>query len=310
MEISDLHIFRSVVHAGGVTRAAEQLHRVQSNVTTRIRQLEQDLGVDLFIREGKRLHLSPAGTLLIDYAERLLTLAQEARDAVHDARPRGLLRLGAMESTASIRLPAPLSAYHQRYPEVKLELRTGNTRGLATELLAGEIDAALLAEPIPDAPFEKVPIFDEELAIVAAAGHAPIKSARDAEQSTVLAFEQGCPHRKRLEDWFAMHNDMPDRIIEMSSYHAMLGCAVAGMGIALLPRSVLSTFPEMKYLSVHPLPRGLDRIQVSLVWRKGARSPNVSALADILTTETNSENAKVNGKRRGGKSNGQIKRGA
>jgi DNA-binding transcriptional LysR family regulator len=76
--------FRAVVEAGGVTRAAERLHRVQSNITTRIRQLEEKLGTPLFIREGKRLHLSPAGQVLLDYAQRLLALADEARDAVRD----------------------------------------------------------------------------------------------------------------------------------------------------------------------------------------------------------------------------------
>ncbi len=126
MDLSDLQIFRSVVHAGGITRAAEKLNRVQSNVTTRVRQLEADLGVELFIREGKKLHLSAEGKLLLDYADRLLDLAQEAREAVHDAKPRGLLRLGAMESTASVRLPVPMNEYMPRYPEVTLELRTGD----------------------------------------------------------------------------------------------------------------------------------------------------------------------------------------
>jgi DNA-binding transcriptional LysR family regulator len=86
MELSDLRIFTAVVREGGVTRAAERLHRVQSNVTTRIRQLEDDLGVALFIREGKRLRLAPAGQVLLDYADRLLGLANDARGAVHDAR--------------------------------------------------------------------------------------------------------------------------------------------------------------------------------------------------------------------------------
>ena len=111
MELSDLHVFRTVVEAGGITRAAEKLNRVQSNVTTRIQQLEEQLGVALFIREGKRLHLSPAGKVMLDYAERLLDLAREARESVHDAKPRGLLRFSAPESTASIRLPTPLSEY-------------------------------------------------------------------------------------------------------------------------------------------------------------------------------------------------------
>ena len=244
MDLTDLHIFRSVVHAGGVTRAAEKLNRVQSNVTTRVRQLEADLGVALFIREGKKLHLSAEGKLLLDYADRLLELAQEAREAVHDAKPRGCLRLGAMESTASIRLPVPMNEYLSRYPEVTLELRTGGPRQLATAVREGELDAALVAEPIADAPFEKIPLYDEELVIIAGANHPPIKSPRDLNGRAVLAFEAGCPYRQRLDDWFARSGEMSDRIIEMSSYNAMLGCAVAGMGISLVPRIVLRTFPE------------------------------------------------------------------
>src|SRR5262252_3609660 len=151
MDLGDLQIFRSVVHAGGVTRAAERLNRVQSNVTTRVRQLEAELGVDLFIREGKRLTLSPAGQLLLDYADRLLDLAQEAREALHDDAPRGLLRLGAMESIASVRLPVPMNEYLRRYPGVSLELRTGNSYNLAPAVRDGDPDAGLVAEPTPDA---------------------------------------------------------------------------------------------------------------------------------------------------------------
>src|SRR6266852_3088390 len=156
MDLTDLHIFRSVVQAGGVTRAAEKLNRVQSNVTTRVRQLESDLGVELFVREGKRLHLSSEGKLLLDYADRLLDLAEEAREAVHDAEPRGLLRLGTGESTAAMRLPVPMNDYLGRYPDVTLELRTGNTRELAAAVLGGDLDAALISEPIADAPFDQV----------------------------------------------------------------------------------------------------------------------------------------------------------
>src|SRR5215468_2687892 len=174
MDLTDLHIFRSVVQAGGVTRAAERLNRVQSNVTTRVRQLESELGVELFIRNGKKLHLSPAGKLLLDYADRLLDLAEEAREAVHDAKPRGLLRLGTGESTAAMRLPVPMNEYLRRYPDVTLELRTGNTRELAGLVLTGELDAALLSEPVAEAPFEKIPIYEEAMVIVAGPGHPPI----------------------------------------------------------------------------------------------------------------------------------------
>ncbi len=280
MDLSDLQIFRTVVHEGGVTSAAKRLHRVQSNVTTRVRQLEADLGVALFIREGKRLHLAPAGRVLIDYANRLLALADEARFAVQDPRPRGAFRLGAMESTAAVRLPGPLSTYMRDYPAVELTLRTGNPQQLATAVLAGEIDAAFVAEPIADAPFEKAPAFQEDLVLVAAADHPPIGPGE--APPTILAFETGCPHRKRLEDWYAGRGEMPENTIQLGSYHAMLGCAVVGMGVALVPRSVLDTFPERTRLSLHALPPGQDRAETVLVWRKGASSPKIAALLEVL----------------------------
>jgi DNA-binding transcriptional LysR family regulator len=282
MDLSDLRIFTTVVREGGVTRAAEKLNRVQSNVTTRIRQLEQDLGVDLFLREGKRLHLAPAGLLLLGYADRLLTLADEARMSIRDPRPRGLFRLGAMESTAAVRLPRAINEYSRLHPEVTLELRIGNPVVLSAAILAGELDAALVSEPIADAPFEKVPAFEEEPVIVSAAGHPPV-GKKGCFPATMIAFEHGCPYRKRLENWYARHGEMPERTVELGSYHAMLGCVVAGMGIALLPRSVLTTFPESKRLAVHRLPPGENRSSTVLIWRKGAGSPNIAALREILS---------------------------
>ncbi len=281
MDLADLRIFMAVVQSGGVTRAAERLHRVQSNVTTRIQQLEQDLGVSLFIRDGKRLHLAPAGQLLLGYAERLLALADETRSAVQDARPRGVFRLGAMESTAAVRLPGPLAAYHRRYPDVVLELRTGNPQQLASAILAGELDAALAAEPIPETQFARSPAFMEELVVIAPADHPPIGESGQVPQ-TMIAFEHGCPHRARLEQWYTMRGAMPARMIELGSYHAMLGCVAAGMGVALLPRSVLDTFPERRRVSVHKPPAGLNQAMTLLIWRKGAYSPKLEALEQIL----------------------------
>nr|WP_298686639.1 LysR family transcriptional regulator [uncultured Dongia sp.] len=282
MDLTDLAIFRTVVEAGGITRAAEKLHRVQSNITTRIRLLEEDLGTQLFLRQGKKLHVSPAGRILLDYANRLLALAEETRDAVQDHVPRGLLRLGAMESTAAVRLPVPLSLYHRRFPAVSLELQTGNSEQLVSLVLAGALDAALVAEPIATAPFDLLPIYDEELVIAAAARHPSIRAPGSGAPATILAFESGCPHRKRLEDWFARAGHRPARIVEMSSYHAMLGCIAAGMGMALLPRAVLDTFPEKGHVSIHPLPPGYNYARTLLIWRKGLHSPKIAALAKIL----------------------------
>jgi DNA-binding transcriptional LysR family regulator len=281
MDLSDLRIFSAVVREGGVTRASERLHRVQSNVTTRIHQLEEKLGTLLFIREGKRLHLTPSGQVLLSYADRLLALADEARAAIHDPRPRGVFRLGSMESTAAVRLPEPLNQFHQLYPDVVLELRIGTPEKSARAILAGELDAAFVAGPIADALFEKTNAFVEEHVIVSAADR-PLIDKSGGSPRCVLVFENGCPHRKRLEDWYAKRGEMPERTIELGSYHAILGCVSAGMGVALVPRSVLTTFPESKRLAIHRLPRGENRFETMLIWRKGAGSPNIQALQGVL----------------------------
>lgn len=284
MELSDLKIFVAVVREGGITRAAEKLHRVQSNVTTRVRQLEDKLNTKLFDRRGKRLVLTPAGRTLLDYADRLLALASETEAAVQGGRPRGVFRLGSMESTAAVRLPAPLSIYAQKFPDVVLELRTGNPTQLANALLAGEIDAALVAEPIAEARFDSIVAFEEEPVIVTSTEHPPIDREGNVP-GTMIVFEHGCPHRRRLEEWYALRDEMPERTIELGSYHAMLGCVLTGMGAALVPKSVIATFPESRRLRINTLPDGQNRIRTMLIWPRNSRSPKIDGLRRILQEE-------------------------
>lgn len=281
MELSDLRIFVSVVREGGVTRAAERLHRVQSNVTTRIRQLEDRLGTRLFDRRGRRMVLTSAGRTLLDYADRLLALADEAEDAMQSNAPRGLLRIGSMESTAAVRLPAPLSDFSSAHPDVVVEMQTGNPTQLATALLEGKLDAAFVAEPVASAKFDSIPAFDEEIVIVTSAAVDNLNIAGKVPQ-TMIVFENGCPHRKRLEAWYAQRGEVPVRTIELGSYHAMLGCVLTGMGAALLPRSVISTFPEHPRLRITELEEGQRRLQTLMIWPKGARSPKIDALANVI----------------------------
>lgn len=282
MELSDLRIFCQVAQTQSVTRAAAQLHRVPSNVTTRLRQLEEDIGQALFLRERRGMAITPAGQQLLGYAQRLLDLAQEAHEALQDNTPRGRLRLGAMESTAAVRLPAPLAEYHRRYPLVAMELRTGPSHALLTQVLDGDLDAALVADPTPHERLVSAPAFTEELLLVADAGHRKIRSPDDVAQATLLGFGAGCSYRRKLEDWYRAGATGPHRLVELSSYHAILACAVAGMGVALVPRALLELFPQRAGLSCHPLPAALRHSRTCLVWRKGTDTPKVQALAHML----------------------------
>src|ERR671913_1598262 len=130
IDLESLEIFRAVATEGGVIRAAQRLNRVQSNVTTRIKQMEQRLGRSLFRRQGRGLVLSPEGELLLSYAQRLFRLADEAENELRTGKPMGVLRIGSLESTAGSRLAPVLSRYHRLYPAVVVELITGTTGAL------------------------------------------------------------------------------------------------------------------------------------------------------------------------------------
>lgn len=287
MNISDLEIFRAVVESGGINRAAERLHRVPSNVTTRIRQLEDDLGVQLFFRHGNRLKISPAGELLLGYSERILELVTEAHEVLQDSTPRGLLRIGTMNSTAAVRLPTPLAAYHKLFPQVKLEVISGSTKSLTAAVISGELEAALVADPIFDVRLAMAQLFQEELVIIAEADHPAISTPADCADRTMLVFSEGCAFRKRLEEWLSDHNAFPDQIIEIASYHAMLGCVIAGMGIALMPLSVLQSLPAHSQISIHKLPHKWNLSVTYLIWRKENKSARIDAMEKILRTTTN-----------------------
>jgi DNA-binding transcriptional LysR family regulator len=295
MDLAALTIFRAVVRENGVTRAAAKLNRVQSNVTTRIKQLEEQLGTDLFIRDGRRLVLTPAGETLLPYAERLLALADEARQALRANRPSGRLRLGTMESVAASRLPGLLAQYHQNWPEVELELETGTTGKLIERVRECEVDAALVATPLDPSTlgelFETVPVFREELVMLTPRGHRPIREASDIALSTLIAFERGCAYRSYVEKWYMEHGVRASRVLELGSYHAIVACVAAGAGVAIAPRSVLGLLQhDAANIAVYPL-SDLGTIDTLLIWRRGHFSAALDALRQTLLAYGNGGSA-------------------
>jgi DNA-binding transcriptional LysR family regulator len=286
MELSDLEIFRAVVQSGGVIKAASRLHRVPSGVTTRIRQLEDDLGTQLFRRERNRLQVSPAGETLLRYADQMLHLQKEAREALHESSPSGTFRLASMETTAAVRLPIVLSEFHRRYPGVNIELTTGSTQKLLLQVLERTSEAAFVGGQVHHPEVESEGVFQEEVVLIAAKGHPRIRSARDVASCSLLAFAPGCSYRKRAEEWLSLDKLVPLRIIELASYQAILSCAAAGTGIALLPASVLASYLGRKHISVHTLPKEMRHVDTVLIWRSGTRGVKINALLEVLRMGT------------------------
>jgi DNA-binding transcriptional LysR family regulator len=281
MDLDDLHIFRCVVREGGVTRAASRLHRVPSNVTTRIKQFEERLGVTLFRRQGRGLALTDAGRTLLGHAERLLQMADLAEQELRSGTVRGVLKLGSLESAAGARLPPVLSAFHAQYPDVSIELQTGTTTALLRLLERFEVEAAFVSEPFETGGLSSLPAFEEELVLISAKGAPALRRAADMGGQTLLAFPHGCSYRRRLVEWMAEGGASPGRILDLGSYHAIVACAAAGTGVAIVPAEVLDQAVLGTAVERHPLPARFRINRTHLVWT-GEASPPLRVLMDLL----------------------------
>ena len=285
MDLSDLLIFKTVAEEGGIVKAAGRLHRVQSNVTTRVQQLEASIGVALFFRDKHRLHLSPQGEMLLVYADRLLRLAEEAKEAVGSGSPRGILRLGALESTTASRLPAILSDFHDRYPEVSVELKTGTNDFLSAAVADRRLDAAFIAQAPSQKNLSSLPLFPEHLVVITSLTHKAVIKPSDVAGESVIAFPQGCAYRRVVERWLGPRLLASVRVLELSSYHAIVACVASGTGVAIVPKSVLDTVQSAQ-VREHELPKVLANVVTPLVWRTGEQTAAVVALRNLAEAKS------------------------
>ncbi|WP_144156645.1 LysR substrate-binding domain-containing protein [Paraburkholderia sp. BCC1885] len=293
MEFSTLEIFHAVATQKSVTRAARHLARVQSNVTTRVRHLEEELDVQLFSRSGRRMTLTPKGQQMLGYAQRLLSLAEEARQAMKPDQAADRLRIGAMESTAAARLPGLLSAYHSRWPQIAMDISIGTSRSLMEDVLGDRLDCAFVAEAVFQGAVESINPFaarglqatrayTEEMLLVLPPNHAPVKRPRDITLTTAAVFPGGCAYRGVLEGWLG-HADSQHRgwnTLELASYHAILASVAAGSCFALCPKSVL----DLQRAPLDVVTRPIAMIDTFLVARAAYRSGAYEELVQYVRT--------------------------
>jgi DNA-binding transcriptional LysR family regulator len=282
MELSDLNVFMKVVQCNSISGAAAQLNRVPSNVTARIKSLEEKLGKDLFVREKNRLRISPAGELLLPYAKQLLALSDQAKDALTDNQPSGHLRVGTMEAVAATRLVEPLKQFHQAFPQVQLEIKTAPTGDLIDRVLAGEIDVALVADCSDDKRLVQSAVFEEELVIVSDLSHAPINEVNDLGiDPCFIGFSASCAYRNKMTQWIKSAGQRV-KVIEISSYHTLLSCVAAGMGVGIVPRALLASYPFHESIQVHVLSKQWQRSITSIIWREDSVKPSIIAFSQAV----------------------------
>jgi LysR family transcriptional regulator, cell division regulator len=281
MDAGDLRIFEAVARLGSMNRAAAELHTVQSNVTTRIRQLEESLGAPLFHRHKSGVTLTDAGKRLLPYAGRVRQVLDDARRAVADhGSPQGALTIGSLETTAALRLSPILSDYVAACPGVDLVLRTGTTRELVDRVLNHELEGAFVCGPVDHPDLETEVVFREQLVILTAPGITDLDAVNDAKDLKIVVLRAGCSYRERLETLLARRGVTGLRRLEFGTLEAIVGCVAAGLGLTLLPKALIGPVWQDGRVRLHELPPDDARVDTLFIRRRDAYVS--SALAAFL----------------------------
>ena len=285
MNVSDLNLFAAVARYGSITKAALRLNTVQSNVTTRLRSLEEELGVSLFQRHHHGVTLTRSGRELLPYAHQLDVLLQKARYAVSEnGAILGTLRLGSMETTAAARLPALLRKYVPAHRNVDVAIETGVTRALTQAVLEYRLDGAFVAGPIEVDELEQTSSFVEELVLVSSPEHKSVPAAlHQGKIPKMFVFRVGCSYRQKLERFLAGRGlDLVNQL-EMGTLEGIIGCVAAGLGITMMPFSVVKRHAKRGEVAVHRLAPEDARVETVFITRRDlVRSPALEEFIAVI----------------------------
>jgi DNA-binding transcriptional LysR family regulator len=288
VEFRHLQTFRAAVEQRVFAKAAETLDYAQSTVTLHIQQLERELGVELFERTGKRVQLTEAGQQVYEASVRVLDAYRDLGEA---ARPyaaglKGTVRVGAIEPTASTRLPSILQRFARAHPQVKLALSVGGTGTLTRALVSRSVDVAICTQPDRGNDLEYTALFEEELVILVPSRHRLAARgsalARDLEHERLLLTDPSCAYRRAAERSVLRQVRPLLHPIEIDSVTALASAVRAGLGVALVPRLGATPAPEgtaVVNIADHP-----PRLSVGVAHRRfGTRTPAaVVAFHDVV----------------------------
>lgn len=271
MDLDDIKIFREIALQGSMTQAAEKLGYAQSSVTARIRKLEANLKVTLFYRNVKGVQLTPAGKIFLDQGLKITRLIEELHHLLSpDETLGGLLRIGSMETTAAVHLTSLLKKYHSLYKKVELSLQTGTTEYLINQILDYNLDLAFVASPVNHPEITEIATFREEMVLVTEKTNSNLDISEIIKNRTILVFHTGCSYRLLLEQYLSENNSIPLNRFEFGSLEAIIGGVESGLGISLLPRSVVENKLQSGTLTSYELPLHLQNNTTMLIQRKDA----------------------------------------
>jgi DNA-binding transcriptional LysR family regulator len=283
MELRQLEYFLAVVEEGGFTRAATRLHVAQPGVSAQVRQLERELGEALLERSARSVRLTEVGAAVLPYARAALAAVAGARQAVDELTGlvRGRVAMGSVTSS-SLTVPDLLADFHRARPAVEITLVEANSDRLLEALRAGELDLALLAAPAGPPPGIDTEIVADE-PFVAAVGHDDPLAGRGTVAFAALAgrdlicLPRGTGVRARVDEAYAAAGLPPRIAFEATDPTVVAHLAARGLGVAVLPRSLVAAYPDTLHAVEITRPRLRGRL--ALAWRAGgAASPAARAL--------------------------------
>lgn len=300
MEFRQLKTFLMVAKRLSFYKAAQSLHYAQSSISAQILALEDELGVKLFDRLGRRILLTEAGEQLLPYAEKMVALAQESRSAL--LRPKtlkGALTIRVPETLAICHLPVILEQFSSKYPLVQLRFITCTHDKLAKDLRQGVTDLAfLLTDSISGAQLDIETLGFESLVLVARPDHPLVQQDRVTTQmlskETLLLSQTDCSYRRIINKIFDQRKVNLRKILELNSLAAIKACVRRGLGLTIIPEiSVSQELLEGKLAVVNwletPLEAGLLMIWYSERWR----SPTLAAFIDVCRSVLRSDTGRA-----------------
>ena len=305
LDLRELKTFRTIAAEKSFTRAANLLHYAQSSVTAQIHRLEEELGVPLFDRMGRRVELTVAGRQLLAYADKLLDMADEAKRAVqNDGQPAGTLTVGAPETLLAYRLPELLKQFQSRYPAIHLSLTASESCALGPggNILAPNVDIAFTL----DIPLRSGSLISEclrpEPIFLAVSPQHPLAGkkkvcAEAIAQEQVLVTDRACSYRALFERTLLAEGFPVGASLEFLSVEAIKQCALATMGIAVLPEVVIANELKRGTLVAVDWPRKPLQVYTQMFRHQDKwMSPGMSAFWNLASSLLQREEPKRSGR--------------
>jgi DNA-binding transcriptional LysR family regulator len=244
LELTYLKTFREVAKWGSYTRAAEVLGYAQSSITTQIQKLEESYKAVLVERFGRNMKLTISGEALLQYANEIFRLHEESKEVV-SKQSKGTLSIGTIETLAAFFLPPHLQTYHQHYPEINIMIQPANEPFIIESVKEGSVDMGIILDPpFTDPELHSSILREEELVIIANPGHKLVGKnevqVQDLESESLILTEDGCTYRAMLLKTLKNNQVNYSLSFEFGNLEAIKQCVIYGLGIALLPRIVVT----------------------------------------------------------------------